>query len=61
MKIEIHTHDRRLVSDFLERPSISINDEVQISDNAVLKPTFRTSERLNFGIYSVPPGSIIHP
>jgi hypothetical protein len=37
MKIEIHTHDRRLVSDLLGSSTITVNDKVQISGDAVLR------------------------
>ena len=37
INIEIHTHERRLVSDLLGKSSITINDEIQISDQIKLR------------------------
>lgn len=37
LQIEIHTHDRKIVSDFLEKSSVSTGDEAIISDQARIK------------------------
>lgn len=37
MKIEIHTHDTRLVGHLLEESTISVHDEIQISGGVTLK------------------------
>jgi len=37
IKIEIHTHDRKLLSDILENSSVSMGDETNISDQARIK------------------------
>jgi hypothetical protein len=37
IKIEVHTHDRDLISDVLERSSISSGDELAISDQAKIR------------------------
>jgi len=37
INIEIHTHERRLVFDLLEKSSVTQNDEIQITDQVKLR------------------------